>query len=223
MSMHNALPLTRHTPRHNGCRSRTIKTYAGFGEIVRGIFDFESWAPRSSRTWRLKPMPGEATLKADDNTPDQAEMEMMLQLRQRHQALGDASTSSSGLLGNEDDDDTAALYRSLQARRSQLGSLDEAQDTTDPDVAAQQAADAFLPSTPLTGTVLQAMVYAKYGLQYDLSIVKRDIPGRTLVRLNVMWQHPKQVSFALSPREFDEKMDTIAYYLRYVCVHGRVW
>lgn len=155
-------------------------------------------------------------LKADDSAPDQAELDMMMQLRQRQQALGGELATSSGML-DADDPDTAALYRSLQARRSQLGSLDEDETATDPSLAAQQAAEAFLPSTPLTGHVLQTMVMAKYGLQYDLSIVKRDIPGRTLVRLNVMWQHPKQVSFALSEREFDEKMDTIAYYLR--CVY----
>lgn len=157
---------------------------------MRSIFDFESWAPRSSRQWRLRPVPGEAITKAD--LPDD-DVDLLQQLRQRQEALGTVDTA-----GLPDD---SALHRSLSARYTELGGA---------------PSDIFSPSTPLTGAVLQEMVLSKYGMQYDLSIVKRDIPGRTLLRLNVMWQHTRQVSFAMSPAEFDDKMDTIAYYLRYV-------
>lgn len=157
----------------------------------------QSWAPRSSRQWRLRPVPGEAITKAD--LPDD-DVDLLQQLRQRQEALG----STVDTAGVHDDSD---LHRSPAARYTELGGAPQS--------------DAFAPTTPLTGAVLQELVLAKYGMQYDLSIVKRDIPGRTLVRLNVMWQHTKQVSFAMSPREFDEKMETIAYYLRYAVLIER--
>lgn len=183
-------PLGVHPARAGISRRTSFKPYAGFGEIVRSIFDFESWAPRSSRQWRLRPVPGEAITKADLPNDD---MDLLQQLRQRQEALGSVDTASD-TLGMPDDRD---LQRSLTARVNELG-----------------GGDVWSPTTPLTGAVLQALVLAKYGTQYDLSIVKRDIPGRTLVRLNVMWQHTKQVSFAMTPQEFDDKMETIAYYIR---------
>ena len=42
------------------------------------------------------------------------------------------------------------------------------------------------------GKLLQQWIRQKYSKSYDLSIVKRDIPGKALVRLNVMWTHLEQ-------------------------------
>ena len=50
----------------------------------------------------------------------------------------------------------------------------------------------------------------------DLSIVRRHIPGKMLVALNVMWTHLGQQSFPMSEEEYMDKLDTIAYYLRHV-------
>lgn len=76
-----------------------------------------------------------------------------------------------------------------------------------------------LPFTPKVslrnaGQVLRDLVFAKYGKQYDLSIVRRQIAGVTIVALNVMWTHLDQRSFPMSEPEFMEKLDTIAEYLR---------
>eukprot|EP00887_Chlorella_sp_A99_P002752 scaffold6.g2752.t1 len=57
----------------------------------------------------------------------------------------------------------------------------------------------------LTGALLRQLVFEKYGKHYDLSFV--------LVALNVMWVHAEQRSFPMSPQEFDEKLETIAFYL----------
>ena len=62
--------------------------------------------------------------------------------------------------------------------------------------------------------MLRDLVFAKYGKQYDLSIVRRQIAGVTIVALNVMWTHLDQRSFPMSEPEFMEKLDTIAEYLR---------
>ena len=55
-------------------------------------------------------------------------------------------------------------------------------------------------------------------LPADLSIVRRHIPGKTLVALNVMWTHLEQQSFPMSEEEYMDKLDTIAYYLRYAAI-----
>ncbi|KAK9810054.1 hypothetical protein WJX72_004043 [[Myrmecia] bisecta] len=66
---------------------------------------------------------------------------------------------------------------------------------------------------PLTGRELRKLVCAKYGKNYDLSIVRRDIPGKTLIRLNVMWTHLEQRSFPMTPEDYVDKLETIAYYV----------
>lgn len=65
------------------------------------------------------------------------------------------------------------------------------------------------------GTLLRDLVYAKYGKQYDLSIVRRQVAGITVVALNVMWTHLDQQSFPMSESQYMDKLGTIAEYLRY--------
>ena len=57
-------------------------------------------------------------------------------------------------------------------------------------------------------------MYAKYGKTYDLSIVRRDIAGATIIALNIMWTHLDQRSFPMTETQFMDKLDTIAEYLR---------
>ena len=65
-----------------------------------------------------------------------------------------------------------------------------------------------------SGSVLRERIEAKYGKTYDLSIVRREIPGKTLVALNVMWTHLAQQSFPMSEEEYMDKLDTLALYLK---------
>lgn len=64
------------------------------------------------------------------------------------------------------------------------------------------------------GRVLREGILRKYGKDYDLSIVRREIPGKTLVALNVMWTHLAQQSFPMSEEEYDDKLETLALYLK---------
>ena len=43
--------------------------------------------------------------------------------------------------------------------------------------------------------------------------------GKTLVALNVMWTHVEQQSFPMSEEEYDDKLETIATYIRYACAY----
>ena len=73
-----------------------------------------------------------------------------------------------------------------------------------------------------SGSALQGTEYRAHHVRSDktapwhadLSIVRRHIPGKMLVALNVMWTHLGQQSFPMSEEEYMDKLDTIAYYLR---------
>jgi Domain of unknown function (DUF3067) len=62
----------------------------------------------------------------------------------------------------------------------------------------------------LTGPTLAELVYNKYEKWHDVGIVRRDIPGKTLVTLNVYHAHLGQRSFPMTEEEFKEKMDGVA-------------
>ncbi|GFR40741.1 hypothetical protein Agub_g1351, partial [Astrephomene gubernaculifera] len=66
---------------------------------------------------------------------------------------------------------------------------------------------------PLTGAELRELIYTKYGKTYDVSFVRRDIPGKTFVCLNIMWSHLEQRSFKLTEQQYMEKLDGVAYLL----------
>lgn len=65
----------------------------------------------------------------------------------------------------------------------------------------------------VTGQQLRDLVLQKYGKTYDLSIARREILGKRLVALNVMWTHLEQQSFPMTEAQFMDKMDGIAFYL----------
>ncbi len=69
------------------------------------------------------------------------------------------------------------------------------------------------PYASEAGKQLRDLVLQKYGKTYDLSIARRDIAGKTLVALNVMWTHLEQQSFPMTEAQFMDKMDGIAFYL----------
>lgn len=51
----------------------------------------------------------------------------------------------------------------------------------------------------------------------QVAFARRDLPlGKKLVVLNVMWHHLEQRSFPMSEAEYDEKLDMVALYIRWV-------
>lgn len=64
---------------------------------------------------------------------------------------------------------------------------------------------------PLTAAELRQLIYSKYGKTYDVSFVRRDIPGKTFVCLNIMWTHLEQRSFKLTEEQYMDKLDGVAY------------
>lgn len=62
----------------------------------------------------------------------------------------------------------------------------------------------------LDGEMLLELIEAKFGKKHDVSFVRRDIPGKTLVSLNVYHAYLGQKSFPMTEEDFKEKMDGVA-------------
>lgn len=111
----------------------------------------------------------------------------------------------------------ASLYAASHAKWQTKPLLSSRLDTVayHAEMYAEVFKSSFWEGVPFyAGQVLRDLVFAKYGKQYDLSIVRRQIAGVTIVALNVMWTHLDQRSFPMSEPEFMDKLDTIAEYLR---------
>ena len=105
--------------------------------------------------------------------------------------------------------------------------------STDEDVASalsarigQVAAGAAGPSggdeEVLDGRALRELVLLKYGKQHDLAFVRRDIPGKTIISLNIYHAHVGQRSFPMAAEEFEDKVDGVAALLSAWGQAGRV-
>jgi hypothetical protein len=62
----------------------------------------------------------------------------------------------------------------------------------------------------LDGEKLLQLIEAKFGKKHDVSFVRRDIPGKTLVSLNIYHAYVGQKSFPMTEEDFKEKMDGVA-------------
>lgn len=74
----------------------------------------------------------------------------------------------------------------------------------------------------LTATELRELLYKKYGKSCDLSFVRRDLPGKAIVSLNVMWLHLEQRSFPLTEAAYMEKLEGVGLMLDLLKSTGRV-
>ncbi|KAI8113752.1 hypothetical protein M9435_003744 [Picochlorum sp. BPE23] len=192
------------------------------GESVRDLFDFAKWAPRSSQAWRLGQDPGVSRSSDDeDGGPSPAEMtqddvdvlnkRLAEQQRSGSVEYDDGSDfMNNGKFGEEDpsflrstDEEFA---EALNARITEVAS-DASSNGTDDDGEE----DAY---QQLTGDDLVSLIKDKYGKKHDVAFVKRDIPGKTLVCLNIYHAHLGQKSFPMTVEDFEEKMDAVALSLQ---------
>ena len=201
----------------------------GFASRVASIFDFEAWAPRSSRVWRLQvPPKGFEAAQATQAAADAAFVDGLnaaLSGPGAAEARADARASVSGSdddveeADSGSDTDDASLAASLAARLAGSSGVSITPPTPLPLASADEeaaaaagaAAAAAAAAPPLSGPELAALVRGKYGLPYDLTIVRRSLPGGIrVVALNVMWQYLGQRSLNLTPEGYGDKCDALA-------------
>ncbi|KIZ03911.1 hypothetical protein MNEG_4050 [Monoraphidium neglectum] len=195
-------------------------------DFFKSLFDYDSWAPKSSRIWRLnqyQPPEADSLQRGAPGGDQDAEVSLgdmrvlqdrLAQLRADSGGGGSsggatAAAASAGLDAAADGDELDEAGRSfssaddneltfaLNQRISQIAA------TTGDYGSSTDEADM---RRPLTGEEFQQLLMSKYGKLYDVSFAKRSIPGKTFVSLNIMWLHLGQRSFKLSPEQYAEKL-----------------
>lgn len=192
------------------------------GESVRDLFDFAKWAPRSSQAWRLGQDPGASRSSSDDEygSPGPAEMTQddvdvlnkrlaeqqrsSVELDDGFMTSGKLSEDESSFLRSTDEEFAEALNaRITEVASSDASSFGSADGAEEEDVYQQ-----------LSGDDLVSLIKDKYGKKHDVAFVRRDIPGKTLVCLNIYHAHLGQKSFPMTAEDFEEKMDAVALSLQ---------
>eukprot|EP00884_Botryococcus_braunii_P007588 jgi/Botrbrau1/16830/Bobra.150_2s0054.1 len=192
----------------DGLRGKQLRVHAGLGENWQKLVDslaFEKWAPRSSRTWRLGQMPS----SEETSTGQDVNQAFVDSLNERIASLSSAEDVRSSI----DEVRTSGRFVGDAAQLASISDDDLADSLNTRISDIVQNRQPSEGASSLSGQQLRDLVLQKYGKTYDLSIARRDIPGRTLVALNVMWTHLEQQSFPMTEAQFMDKMDGIAFYL----------
>ena len=177
--------------------------------MFQDLFDFEKWAPRSSQAWRFGQDPS-SNRSSSNSTSTSSSTPSSPQIPTPSMSQEDVEVLNQRLAEIRSVDDDALL-----------GLTDETYftDSTDSELAdalEAQIARLASPSTSAstssssTGKELIELIYSKYGKQHDVSFVRRDIPGKTLVSLNLYHAHIGQRSFPMTKEDYEEKMDGVA-------------
>lgn len=180
---------------------------AGLGDVIRDLFDFESWAPRSSQAWRLGQQPIIRGSTPATNQITQSDLSVL------NRRLADTRSSTG-----EGSSDAPAEVASGSGRDALDAPQPSFVASTDSDLASAlgqriveiEGGEDEDDRERLTGEALKNLIYVKYGKMHDVAFVRRDIPGKTIVSLNVYHAHMAQRSFPMTEEEYAEKLDGIA-------------
>lgn len=179
-------------------RQRSVRAYA-VNDFFKNLFDFDNWAPRSTRVWRLQ----QFDKVTEDKSAGEAVERLEEQLSSTVKPVTPVEATPAAVpTGSFEDADDTEVAKFLNQRIQQIATTTGSYGGDIDELEAR---------SPLTGTELRELVYTKYGKTYDLSFVRRDIPGKTFVCLNVMWTHLEQKSFKMTEEQYSEKLDSIAY------------
>ncbi|GBF93357.1 hypothetical protein Rsub_06395 [Raphidocelis subcapitata] len=225
-------PLAAPTPccghRRRGDLARAAALPEDFMKAMRSIFDYSSWAPKSSRIWRLNqyqypeadsilrgaaPLGGGAGGEEEQAAMTQEDMRVLQERLSRLQRQGGGSDGGGGGGGGAAPEAAGAAARSFSEAPD--GELASALGRRVSEIATATgewgaSVDEEAMRRPLSGEEVQALLMSKWGRLYDLSFVKRSLPGKEFVSLNVLWLYRGQRSFKLTREQYDEKVDSIA-------------
>ena len=189
-----------------------------FGDEVKNFFDFANWAPRSSQAWRLGGLdtsPNGSTKADSSGSMSEEDVEVLNErLARQRQSMSDSMYEEK-----DEDEDTAVgnhgeEYEEEKEQPSFLRSTDEEFATSlnarITEVASSMDTEETDEYLGMSGETLIELIRAKYGKKHDVAFVRRDIPGKTLVSLNIYHAYLGQKSFPMSSEDFSEKMDAVA-------------
>jgi len=196
-------PKRQLTPGRKGAVTRAEFDMEEFKAKAKKTWDswqFESWAPPSSRAWRLREIPSEVSLKA---AAEAAEREMTTEA-----ATGDLSSLRDYL---EALDAPPAQQDASQAFAARVATLEKRSEEVE---EAEEGGEEEYEVEDLTAQELITMCHAKYGKYHDMSIKQTRLTGsgegmRRWVWLNIYVGHYGQKSFPYTEAEYVDKVDSV--------------
>eukprot|EP00890_Picochlorum_soloecismus_P000613 jgi/Picsp_1/1552/NSC_05030-R1_protein len=211
-----------------------VRCEAGLGDSLRDLFDFEKWAPRSSQAWRLgnDVRASDAAAKKQDGKMTDDDVDVLNERlaasrsmdsdgsgkrdgrgQQQSENEGEEDSAKPSFLQSTDEEFAEALNEKItQVASTYKGRSSE--DGVSEDTMYVESCDSNR-TEQLTGAELLELIYAKYGKKHDVAFVRRDIPGKTLVSLNLYHAYLGQRSFPMSAEDYEEKLDGVACYLEF--------
>jgi hypothetical protein len=203
----------RRAPARRGAR---LAPAAGLGDAFRSVFDFDSWAPRSSQAWRLGGM--RKSVESDEDAApsslNDAAYDTLAERVAAAREAGGAEPDAAAAAGPSGRSFAAAPDAALAAAlAARVGAV----------AAAAAPAGADAPAERLDGARLRELLATKYGKLHDVAFVRRDVPGRgPTAALNIFHPFLGQRSFPLSREEYEDKTDGVALLLEMWGEAGRV-
>jgi hypothetical protein len=224
-------PVACEGQKNGGEADDSSNSFISFIDGVRDFFDFANWAPRSSQAWRLGGLDSQASISSSVDGDDGDDGDASSQSKDAfsddsfgvlNERVAEQRRSMSGsimdMVEEEDVDQNGgdgpdgpdgqqpSFLRSTDEEfASSLNSriTEVANSSTETELDAEEYAG-------LDGEMLLQLIEAKFGKKHDVSFVRRDIPGKTLVSLNVYHAYLGQKSFPMTEEDFKEKMDGVA-------------
>lgn len=211
-------------------RVRTARTTArALPEWLAKMVDFESWAPRSSRMWRLDQYNYERSTSSSDEEVEREAALAGLQARvdalKKEQRRGQKQPAG---VDAEDEDDVPSTSGNGGAGAGAGGVSDDIPLTAAAIARAagaeqQQQEDEEEEVPPLSADEIRFLLLKKWGKQYDMAFVRRDLPGmKPFCALNVYPNSLEQRSFILTEEQYVDKMAAIALRLHVLGQTDRV-
>ncbi|KAF7081700.1 hypothetical protein CFC21_085614 [Triticum aestivum] len=119
----------------------------------------------------------------------------------------DGGESSSGKDDDGDDDDQEKKRRKDDEEGTSSASSRRNREELERLVGAPDD-DGF------SGLDLATLIRKRYGRSYDVTLIRKQFMGRSLLAMNVMWKYREQRSFPLTEEEYLLRLDDVANTLR---------
>lgn len=169
----------------------------------------------SSDTWMPKNSLRQQAYRSEEITALRRQVQRMEEEERAAAAAADAAESDEDEVQGDDEDSMTLLERSLlsdsdlsSSLLSRLVEMDREQQAREADEYEDIMAKGF------NGEKLRELLRSRYRFDYDLQFVARELPGKRIFALNVMWKYLGLKSFPVTEEQYAAHLDSVAASLR---------
>ena len=172
-------------------------------DFLGKLFSSETWMPKNSLR--------QQAYRSEEITALRRQVQRM---EEEERAAAEAAENEDEIQG-DDDDSMTLLERSLlsdsdlsSSLLSRLVEMDREQRSREADEYETSMAEGF------NGEKLRELLRSRYRFDYDLQFVARELPGKRIFALNVMWKYLGLKSFPVTEEQYAAHLDSVAASLR---------